>query len=328
MLEMLDEKQVEQVMKKVKTVVLKHSLSPGDVVVMTAAVESLKQCHPNLEIIVQTTCNSVWENNPHVTVIDIADDPPEEAIVIQMKYDMINTSSQISSMFIQGFVDHISKNFVPIELKTNRPHLYLNDEEKGWINQIQEHHTQKDVPYWIVCSGTKTDFTAKRWGVENYQKVVDHFRGRIQFVQIGEKDHLHDPLTGVISLVGDTDLRQLIRLAYSCQGGLGPITLLQHLCAAFEKPYFALVGGREGTNWVSSYPKQTTFTSLGSLPCCKDNACWKSRVIAGEIGDGDKKDIEALCEYPILGLKRPIPKCLAMIRPEEVCYAIERYLGA
>ena len=46
--------------------------------------------------------------------------------------------------------------------------------------------------------------------MEYYQEVVDHFRGRIQFVQVGSAEHDHPDLKGVVSLVGQTDTRQLI----------------------------------------------------------------------------------------------------------------------
>jgi hypothetical protein len=126
-------------------------------------------------------------------------------------------------------------------------------------------------------------------------------------------------LKNVINFVGKTDARQLVRLAWHAQGGLGPITFLQHLCAAFEKPYVALVGGREPVGWVQ-YPLQTTLHTLGKLPCCRAKACWRSRVVV--LGDGAEQD-RSLCELPVLGMARPVGKCMAVIRPDEVGRAIE-----
>ncbi|MDP6720859.1 MAG: hypothetical protein QGF59_19495, partial [Pirellulaceae bacterium] len=132
----------------------------------------------------------------------------------------------------------------------------------------------------------------------------------------------HPKLNGVISLVGKTDHRQLIRLAWHCQGGLGPVTYLQHLCAAWEKPYICLVGGREPATWVS-YPLQHTFHTIGTLPCCKTSACWKSRIVPA--GDKSTKD-ESLCHHPVFGLQRPVARCMAAIRPDEIITLLERNL--
>ena len=49
-----------------------------------------------------------------------------------------------------------------------------------------------------LFSGGKRDFTIKWWDRQRYQQVVDHFRDRIQFVQVGDASHYHPPLDGVI----------------------------------------------------------------------------------------------------------------------------------
>ena len=90
------------------------------------------------------------------------------------------------------------------------------------------------MPFWIVVAGGKFDYTIKWWDHDRFQQVVDHFRGRILFVQVGEAVHDHPPLRDVIDLRGRTDLRQLVRLVYHAQGVLCPVTLLMHLAAAVE----------------------------------------------------------------------------------------------
>ena len=125
----------------------------------------------------------------------------------------------------------------------------------------------------------------------------------------------------MINLVGQTDVRQLVRLSYHAQGGLGPVTFIQHLFAAFEKPYVALLGGREPVSWVQ-YPLQTTLHTLGKLPCCRTRSCWRSRVVP--LGDGAEQD-GSLCEAPVLGMQRPVGRCMAAITPADVVRAISAY---
>ena len=67
-----------------------------------------------------------------------------------------------------------------------------------------------------------------------YQDVIDHFRGRILFVQVGANGHHHPKLEGTIDLRGQTSLRELIRLVYHSQGVLCSITALMHLAAAVD----------------------------------------------------------------------------------------------
>ncbi len=300
-----------------RKLILKVNLSPGDVCTLTAAIESLHTTYPGQYLTdARTSCDAVFEHNPHVT--RLAD---EEAESFELHYDgLLSRCDAVPNPFLRGYCHDLAQRLgVPLELTTNRPHLYLSEEEKGWVNQVEEHFTRRPTKFWLVNAGVKRDFTLKQWPVEYYQEVVDAFRGRIQFVQIGSAEHDHPSLRGVINLVGGTDTRQLIRLASHAQGGLGPITFLQHLCAAFEKPYVALLGGREPVAWVE-YPLQTTLHTLGKLPCCRTRSCWRSRVI--RLDDGSEQD-HSLCELPVLGMERPVGKCMAIIRPQDVVRAIE-----
>ena len=157
------------------------------------------------------------------------------------------------------------------------------------------------MPYWIVGAGGKYDFTAKWWEHARWQAVVEHFAGRILFVQVGEAGHHHPPLRGVLDLRGRTDLRQLVRLVHHAQGVLCPVTLLMHLAAAVEvgrgmpknRPCVVVAGGREPAQW-EAYPHHQYLHTNGALRCCDNGGCWKARTVP--LGDGDEKDApENLC---------------------------------
>jgi ADP-heptose:LPS heptosyltransferase len=288
---------------------------------LTAAVESLHAAYPGKYLTdVRTSCPAIWEHNPHIT--SLQDEKPG-TLAIDMHYPQINRSNQTPVNFLSCYTEYLGDRLnVPLRLATNRPHLYLSDEEKSWMTMPQQHFTHgRRTRYWIVVAGTKRDYTCKQWPVEHYQEVVDRTRGKIQWVQIGEAGHQHPPLCGVIDVRGQTDHRQLIRLAYHADGGIGPVTYLLHLMAAFQKPYIYIAGGREPPTWIS-YQNVHCLHTVGQLPCCQTQACWKSRVVP--LGDGDHKDRE-LCEHPIVGLERPAPKCMAMIRPSEVASILERF---
>lgn len=299
---------------------LKTRLSPGDVLAFTAAVYSLHTKYPGeYQTELDTTAKEIWENNPHVTQFEIGDTDVQQA---ELHYPLIHKSNQRLVSFIdactQGLAEVIGR---PIELATNRPHLYLAEEEVQWMDQVQQYHNlDSKVPFWLVNAGVKKDFTCKQWPIEYYQHVVDETFGQIQWIQIGAKEHDHHPLSGVIDFRGKTSHRELIRLVYHSQGGLGPSTYLQHLCAAFEKPYLCLLGGREGLGWVT-YPRQHTFHTIGTLDCCMHGGCFVSRVTKL---DDNKEQNKSLCKYPVFGYLKPVPKCMSIIRPEEVISVLRR----
>lgn len=302
---------------KTKRLILTSNLCPGDILTLTAAVESLHATYPReYKTAVRTTAMAIWDHNPHV--VKIADQFGE---TISCHYPSVNTSSQLPYPFLEGFTKHLGEVIGrPLRLTTNRPHLYLSEQEKGWMSQVAERTGGKPIKYWLVNAGSKNDYPAKQWPVEYYQAVVEATRDRIQWVQIGSLEHNHPALAGVIDLRGATDHRQLIRLVYHAQGGVGPVTYLQHLCAAFEKPYVCLLGGRESATWVT-YPRQYTLHTIGTLDCCRGGGCWKSRVV--KLNDSDPKD-NSLCDHPQIGFTKPVGKCMAMISPEEVVTILRR----
>lgn len=306
-----------------KKLILCANLCPGDILTMTAAVESLHSTYPGeYETDVRTSAAELWQHNPRITKID--DDDPD-ADKIELKYPAINRSNQEHIPFLAGYTEDLgTKIGRPLSLKVNRPCLYLSDDEKTWIDQVRHHFTDgRKIPFWLINAGIKNDYTAKAWPIEYFQEVVNCTVGRIQWVQVGAKEHNHPKLEGAIDLRGKTDHRQLIRLAWHSCGGLGPVTYLQHLCAAWEKPYICLVGGREPATWVH-YPLQHTLHTIGTLACCRASACWKSRIV--QAGDTSNKD-QSLCEWPVFGLLRPVARCMASIRPQEVISILERVLA-
>lgn len=191
-----------------------------------------------------------------------------------------------------------------------------------------------------------------------YQQVVDHFAGRILFVQVGEKHHHHPALRGVLDLRGKTNLRQLIRLMHHAQGVLCPVTLHMHLAAAVpvrkgmpkNRPCVVVAGGREPAQW-EAYPHHQYLHRNGTLHCCDLGGCWKSRVVP--LGDNDPKDgLNKLCTH-VVHLNDPdrsfarkssqplpphaevgaadrvvtdyLPRCLDLVTVEDVIRAIELY---
>lgn len=299
-----------------RKLILKTPLPPGDICTLTAAIESLHRTYPGEYVTdVRTQWRDLFKGNPHIT--SLADGEGE---TFDMHYtEFIAKANEVSNPFLRGYCYdlgvHIGR---PLELTTNRPHLYLTPEDQV-DHPLQPYGNDAVKRYWLITSGVKRDFTAKQWPIEYYQAVVNHLRGKVQFVQVGDAAHDHPPLDGVIDLVGKTTIRQLMQLVYHASGGIGPITLLQHLCAGFEKPYVALLGGREPVTWTQ-YPLQTTLHTIGGLPCCERKACWRARIVP--LGDGSASDM-SLCALPVLKMKRPVGKCMAMILPAQVISAVE-----
>ena len=308
-----------------RKLILRNWQSPGDIVMLTAAVRDLHKKYPGEFLTdVRTPCEDLWENNPYLTPLD----PKEKEVrTIECEYPLIDRSNSEPCHFLHGFIDFLNRRLrLRITLTEFRGDIHLSELEKSWMSQVQE-ITGEAVPFWIVNAGGKSDYTIKWWETARYQKVVDHFRGKILFVQIGERGHHHPALRGVIDLRGKTDLRQLVRLVYHAQGVLGPVSLPMHLAAAvavppwmpLNRPCVVIAGGREPPHW-EAYPHHQFIHTVGALRCCDNGGCWKARTVP--LGDGDQKDNpESLC-VDVVGA---LPRCMDMVTAEEVIRRIEWY---
>jgi ADP-heptose:LPS heptosyltransferase len=308
-----------------RKLILRNFQSPGDIIMLTAAVRDLHRRYPGrFRTDVRTPCPALWENNPHLSPLR-AGDPGVRSV--RCGYPLVHRSNTTPHHFIHGFIEDLNRkldlDIHPTEFKGD---LHLSGLEKSWYSQVRE-IAGIDLPFWIVVSGGKFDFTCKWWDPKRWQQVVDAWRGRILFVQVGEAGHAHPPLRGVLDLRGKTDLRQLVRLVYHSQGVATGVNALMHLAAAVEvkggtprnRPCVVVAGGREPSQW-EAYPHHQFVHTNGALPCCDQGGCWKSRV--RPLGDGEDHDRPGnLCVDVVRGL----PRCMDLITADEVNRRIALY---
>lgn len=312
-------------MQAAQKLILINFQAPGDILMLTAAVRDLHRCYPNRFLTdVRTSSPALWENNPYLTPIN-SDDP--DASMVQCHYPLIHVSNERPVHFLHGFTEYLNDQLeLRIKPTVFAGDVHLSEAEKAAPSIVQQ-ITGTDVPYWVIVAGGKYDFTIKWWHFRRWQAVVDHFRGKILFVQVGRADDYHPPLKNVLDLRDKTPLRDLVRLVYRSQGVLCPVTFLMHLAAAVEcadprlksRPCVVVAGGRESPHW-EAYPTHQFIHTVGALPCCPASGCWRSRIVP--IGDGDEKDRpHHLC----VDVHNGLPRCMHMITPEHVCERIECY---
>lgn len=311
-----------------RPIVFRSHQSPGDILMLTAAVRELHTAYPGqFQTDVRTSASNIWDHNPFITRLQ--DGPGVESI--EMHYPLVHQSNQRPYHFLHGYVQYLEQKLgLRIPLTKFSGDIYLSADEKSSL-PLNGHNLPER--FWIIVAGGKYDFTAKWWNPASHQRVVDHFRGRIHFVQCGEAGHWHPSLNGVTNLIGKTSLREFIRLMYFAEGVICPVTFAMHLAAAVEmppgrvrhRPCVVIAGGREPPHW-EGYPFHQYISTVGTLSCCADGGCWKSRCQL--VGDGDEKDRRNLCEQPVqVSTDLRIPRCLEMITPEDVIRRIEFYLA-
>ncbi len=309
--------------------ILKNWLSPGDIVMLTAAVRDLHRAYPGRFLTdVRTSCPALWENNPHLTPLDEADPTVR---CFDTHYPLIHQSNQAPYHFIHGFIEHLNDQLNlrirPTEFKGD---IHLSAEEMSRPSPVME-ATGDPRPYWVIAAGGKYDYTIKWWHRRRWQAVVDQLQDKVLFAQVGEKGHYHPPLRGVVDFRGKTTLRDLIRLVYHAQGVLCPVTLHMHLAAAVPLPperlraraCVVVAGGREPTHW-EAYPSHQFLHTIGALDCCAKGGCWKSRTVP--LGDNSPLDTpDSLCLDVTPG---GLPRCMEMISSNQVVTTLSIHLDS
>lgn len=290
--------------EEVKVLIRQHQC-PGDILTLSASIRDLKQKFPNVKIKLETSCGEIWDNNPYIDEY-----PDEEAdIDFKAKYPLVDRSNTCGQHMIYGFKEYI-ENELGIDFNINRfgCDVHLSSEEKRWTNQVEETFGYKGK-FWLINTGHKNDYPLKQWPTEKWQEVVDKLKDKITFVQVGVEKHNTIPLNNVYNLIGKTNLRQLIRLAYHSEGGFGHVSMINHLMSCWDKPSFIIAGGRETATW-EAYNTTQYFHTIGQLQCCGIGGCWKSKP----------KDCPKMEE-------NNFPKCMNIIQPREVIDQVLHVIG-
>ncbi len=322
--------------------VLRHRWALGDTVLLTALVRDIHLAYPGkYEIKVDTNFSNVWWNNPHVSKFEVNGLPRPLQVKVEWG-DAIKWNSyakypgrrEMRHILAWYHYDFEKRTGLHVPVTSPKPDLHLAQDELG--RRIQGR-------YWVVVGGGKLDMTTKHWHSHRMQEVVDQLSARgIHCVQTGavHQNHVHPPLKRVTNLVGKTEnARDLWNVIYHADGVICGVTAAMHIAAAFDKPCVVYAGGREEP-WFEAYvdnfkafgsdagsvkvPHKFLHT-IGLLPCCDVQGCWKKRTIPLDPQDLSKKS-HTLCAKPV----RPenshaVAGCQDLITTDHVVRAVMDY---
>jgi hypothetical protein len=89
-----------------RKLILRNFQSPGDILMLTAAVRDLHACYPGRFVTdVRTSCPDLWLHNPYLTPLR-EDDPDVEAV--DCHYPLIDRINTVPYHFIHGFIEFLN----------------------------------------------------------------------------------------------------------------------------------------------------------------------------------------------------------------------------
>jgi len=286
--------------------ILQHRLSPGDILVMSAAIRALHTAYPGEYLTdVRSPCNAIYANSPYITPLNEGD---PDVRTIDMQYPEIHKSGMSGLHFADGMRLYLAEQIGrPIPTNGIQPEIFLTPAEKK-LSVVKNATGIDPGPYVVIDAGVKTDYSLKQY--HYYQEVVDLLdKEHIQCIQVGVKapSHIHPELEGVIDMVGKTDdHRQFFALIDQADVVITPVSYPMHIAAALRKPCVVVALGREAPRW-EYYPDHQYLTVNGCLDCCRYDGCWKNRL------------------EDCVDLVDGIPHCNSLIEPKDIASAVMRY---
>src|SRR5690349_2638069 len=114
-----------------RRLLLRNGQSPGDIVMLTAAVRDLHLAYPGqFETDVRTPCPEVWENNPYLTPLSDTDPNVE---IVDCEYPLIHRSNHAPYHFIHGFIEFLNERLgLAIRPTLFKGDIHISDIEKSW----------------------------------------------------------------------------------------------------------------------------------------------------------------------------------------------------
>ena len=312
---------------------IKNFWALGDTICLTAAIRDLNVAHPEkYKIKITGNYSSIWANNPHAIFVPSTHHHEGQVIVVNYRAG-ISASQRGAGIHFLTWFHKILEQHLKIKIPVTKPHgeLFFSKEERPKTAEGR---------FWLIVAGGKLDMTTKWWPFERYQEVVDALAAEgIQCIQAGANmtGHVHPILRRCISAVGATDdVRNLFRLIRDCEGVICGVTGAMHIAAALKKPCVVIAGGREERLWEAYTnenqwcgcpepvnPEHKFLDTLGKLPCCVKNGCWRRKVVP--LHQQDYKDGKDLCLRPIINDVQPVAECMTLIKPKDVVNAVVSY---
>src|SRR5713226_3813363 len=113
-----------------KKIILRSFQSPGDILMLTAAVRDLHAaCPGQFQTDVRTSADALWLNNPYITRLKEAEVGVKS---LDMHYPLIHQSNQRPYHFIHGYAQHLEERLgLRIPVTAFRGDIHLSQAEKA-----------------------------------------------------------------------------------------------------------------------------------------------------------------------------------------------------
>jgi hypothetical protein len=270
----------------------------GDMVICTGAIRNVCAICNDVKFITPEYCRDIYRHNP-----DMIERATTYAELGKITYGALADEQRGRwGNVVEGFTRSLCGMLgIPmVSVVTCVPVLHLTDAEME--------RAQCWRGYWLINANCQTCSMSK--GYPQWQRVVDLLGWR--FAQIGGREgrDLSPDLTGVLDMRGQTTLRDLMVMAYGCDGIISPPSCITSIGAAFGKPQICVNAGRE-PDALTDYPRVHHISRKCACGWGVDTGCIACRMGAGKT--------RSCMDYVEAG-GRAWAKCQWETQPEEIAW--------
>lgn len=262
-------------------IISRRSGGLGDQLFMTALAREIKKVSPKSKIVVESKMPELFSKNPYIDIATGLHVKALKRFKVRYRIDDATKTHVLDQLY-----EKLPFRFHQPERKLN---LFLTDDESKYGGDIP-------TPFVTICPSSKKGFAANRkeWGMENFQKVRDHF-SHINFVQIGTDEPL---LKNVIDMRG-LKIRKSAALIKRALFFIGLEGGLMHLANAVGKKGIIIFGGYLHPRTTGYSENINIYTEPECSPCCR--------------ADERHTDCESM-------------RCMKEIKPDQVIKVVEDLL--
>lgn len=110
--------------------------------------------------------------------------------------------------------------------------------------------------------------TNKNWPVGHWRELIELLKDNFSVIEVGQEPLFPEPIPGLYSFAGRTDLKELAYIISQADLFVGPSSGGMHLANAYQIPSVIIFGGYESPEGYR-YPRSEVFYS--PVPCAP---CW------------------------------------------------------
>lgn len=137
----------------IRSIFIEQWQSPGDIIMLTAAVRDLKLAYPALRINVATTAQEIWNNSPR---LDPSLSRDEADAAIYAEYPDINRCNDGCFHFGHAFAHYLADSLgLNIPVRNVRGEVWINADEAERFGAWLRDAGLPESGFWLVDAGSR-----------------------------------------------------------------------------------------------------------------------------------------------------------------------------